>query len=204
MTSDKSCAPPRWLWHGTLGLMALVLIVALALVIALALGWNNPRPARLPDWQAPGLPLDLEAAPNETATSLLGHSIGDFTLEVKAAPLTGSDFAGYGLIYRAQDPAHYYAFAAGGDGYYAILRVDGDEETALVEWQQFPHVRRGGQANRLRVECAGATCRFYINDEHAATVEDGTWIEGDVGLWVRGFEENVPVRFISVHVWTDR
>lgn len=196
----------RWLWRGGGGLLILVLTVGLALVVALLLGLNSPRPIRSPDWQAADLPAVLEAAPNATTGNLLGRSYDDFTLEVEAAPLSGPDsgFAGYGLVYRAQGDAHYYAFAVGSDGYYAVLRVDGDEETSLLDWQQFPHIHRGEQANRLRVACAGAICRFYINDEFAATVKDATWQEGDVGLWVRSFEkESVLVRFASVRVWVE-
>jgi hypothetical protein len=202
MTNDQSRVPARWLWRGGLGLMTLALAGALALIVALALGWNSPRPTRPPDWAASDQPLTLKAPPDETTTSLLAHPSGDFTFEAQAVPL--SDFDGYGLIYRAQDPAHYYAFAASSDGYYAVLRVAGDEETPLVDWQQFPHVRRGRQANRLRVECAGVTCRFYINDEYATTVEDDTHLAGDVGLWVRGFEEGVAVRFVNVRGWAER
>nr|HID14621.1 hypothetical protein [Anaerolineae bacterium] len=199
MTNDK------WLWSGGLGLMTLALATGLVLIIALALGWNSPRPTRPPDWAAPGLPLTLEATSDEAVVTLMGRPSSDFTLEVEAVPLSGPDFNGYGLTYRAQDSAHYYAFAVDSDGYYAVLRVAGDEETALVDWQQFPHVRRGQQANRLRVACAGATCRFYVNDEYAATVEDGTWLAGDVGLWVRGFGDGgVVVQFVSVRVWGKR
>jgi hypothetical protein len=192
----------RWLWRGAVGLMVLILAVGLALVVALLLGLNSPRPARPPDWQAAGLPLALEAAPNEAALELLGQSYDNFTLEIEAAPLSGPGFNGYGLIYRAQDDVHYYAFAVGSDGYYAVLQVDGDEETPLVAWQQFPHVHRGVGANRLRVACAGTTCRFYINDEYATTVEDGTWLAGDVGLWVHSFAgEVVAVQFEGARVW---
>jgi hypothetical protein len=187
-----------------LGAIVLALAAGLALVVALALGWNSPRPARPPDWEAPGFPIDLEAAPNETSVSPLGHPGSDFILEVEAVPLAGHTFNGYGLVYRAQDPAHYYAFAVGSDGYYAVLRVAGDEETALVDWQQFPHVHRDRRANRLRVECAGRTCRFTINDEYAATVGDDTWLSGDVGLWVRGFADgSVAVRFLHACVWEE-
>ena len=194
----------RGLWYSGVGLLSLVLLVGLALVVALLLGLNSPRPVRPPDWQAADLPLTLEATPNATAVTLLQRSCDDFTLEVEAIPLAGPDsgFDGYGLVYRARDDVHYYAFAVGGDGYTAVLRVDGDRETPLVDWQQFPHVHRGQQANRLRVACEGATCRFYINDEYAATVEDGTWLEGGVGLWVRSFEASVvAVRFEGARVW---
>ncbi|MDY7076096.1 MAG: hypothetical protein SXV54_04135 [Chloroflexota bacterium] len=197
MTNDE------WLRRGVLGSMALALASALALIVALVLGWNSPRPTHPPDWQAPDLPLRLEANSNDTVVALLGHPGSDFTLEIEATPVSGpgSSFDGYGLVYRAQNPAHYYVFAAGSDGYYAVLRIAEGEETTLVEWQQFPHVRRGQQANRLRVACAGGICHFYINDEYAATVEDDTWLAGDVGLWVRGFGESITVQFADVHVW---
>ena len=180
----------------------MTLIGALALVVALALGWNNPRPSSPPDWQAPSLPLDLEATSNDAMVMLLGHSSSDFILESEAVPLSGPDFNGYGLVYRAQDSTHHTVFAVGSDGYYGVLRVAGDEETVLVDWQQFPHVRRGWQPNRLHVACAGPTCRFTINDEYAITVEDDTWLTGEVGLWVRGFGRgNVVVQFLDVRVW---
>jgi hypothetical protein len=184
--------------------MTLALTAALALIVALALGWNSPHPTRPPDWQAPGFPLPIEATAGETRILLLEHPSSDFNVEVEAAPFSGplSGFNGYGLIYRAQSTADYYAFAVGSDGYYAMLRVMGDEEITLVDWQQFPHIRRGTQANRLRVACAGAICRFYINDEYATTVEDEAWLAGDLGLWVRSFgDTDVVVRFVSASVW---
>jgi hypothetical protein len=192
------------LWHVSVGLVTAALAAALLLIAALALGWNDPRPRRAPDWEDPAQPRRLAAAPNETAVSLLGQSASDFTLEVIARPLAGpeSGFFGYGLAYRAQDSTHYYAFAVGGDGYYAILRSDGSDDVPLVTWQQFPHIQRGRGQNRLRVTCAGASCDFTINDEFAATVEDDTWLTGDVGLWARGFDDEVAVQFRGARLWT--
>ena len=196
----------RWLWRGGVGLLTLILVVGLALVVALLLGFNSPRPIRPSDWRAADLPLTLEAAPHTTAVKLLGQSCDDFTLEIEAAPLSGpgSGFNGYGLVYRAQDDTRYYAFAVSSDGYYAVLRVDGSEETPLVDWQQFAHVRRGAQTNRLRAACSGTACDLYINDEYATTVEDGTWLDGDVGLWARSFESStVTVQFEGARVWLE-
>jgi hypothetical protein len=192
----------RWLWNATLGLMALSLLVALALTVALALGWNSPRPTRPPDWEAPGLPLRLVAGSNRATVTLLGYPRDDLALEAEALLLSGPDLDGYGLVYRAQDDTHYTAFVVGSDGYYAVLRVADGEETPLVDWQQFPHVHRGQQPNRLRVACAGPTCRFYVNDEYATSVVDDTWLAGDVGLWVRAFGgEEVAVQFLNVRMW---
>ena len=194
----------RRLWRAGVGMMVLPLAVGLVLIVALALGWNSPRPTRPPDWQPPGLPFHLIAASHRTTVTLLGHPSSDFTWEGEAIPLSGPDLNGYGLIYRAQDAAHYDVFAVGSDGYYAVLRVTGDEEVPLVEWQQFPHLRRGRQTNRLRVSCSGPACRFYVNDEMAATLQDGTWLSGDVGLWVRNFDgEDVVVQFTNLHAWAE-
>jgi hypothetical protein len=205
MTNDQSCNLARWLWNGGLGLMALALTTGIVLVVVLTLGWNNPRPGRSPDWQAPALPLSLEARANESVLLLLNHPDSEFTFEVEMILLSGLDFDGYGLAYRAQDAVRYYVFAIGSDGYYAVLRVEEDVETVLVSWQRFPHVRRGWQANQLRVTCVGPTCRFYVNDEHAATVEDSTWLTGDVGLWVRSFGgEDVTVEFTNVRTWVEK
>ena len=191
-----------WLWYGFLASVGVVLAATLGLIIALTLGWNNPRPGRPPDWALAGAQV-LRASANETAKSLLGYSGSDFTFEAIAHPIAApsSGFYGYGLIYRAQDAAHFYAFAIGGDGYYTVLRRAGEEDVPLVEWQQFPHIRRDERPNRLRVICAGASCRFYVNDEYVTSVEDTTWLEGDFGLWVRGFDEDVTVRFEDLRVW---
>lgn len=201
----QSATCTRYLWNAALTLISLALIAALALICALALGWNSPRPTRSPDWEAAGLPGRLVASPGHTTLALLGYPSSDLTLEAEMLPLYGPDLDGYGLIYRAQDEAHYFAFAVGSDGYYAVLQITDGEETPLVDWQQFPHVHRGQQANRLRVTCAGPNCHFYINDEYATTIEDDTWLAGDVGLWVRNFQDaDVAVRFRDVRAWVPR
>ncbi len=205
LTNDQPCVLSRWLWSGGLGLMMLVLAIGIVLISALTLGWNDPRLGRPPDWQPPDLPLRLETRANERVVLLLDHLDSEFTFEMEAIPLSSAEFNGYGLVYRAQDIAHYYTFAVGSDGYFAILQIVGDEEVALVDWQQFPHIRRSQQINQLRVTCVGPTCHFYINDEYAATVEDSTWLEGDVGLWSCSFGDgNVGVQFVNVSVWAER
>lgn len=198
---DAASTAP-WRARLLLGMLAAALLGVLALIVALALGWNNPRPARPPDWEAPGLPQTLTAGAGARAGALLERTGDTLTLEGQATPLGGSHYNAYGLLYRAQDADHGYVAALGADGYYAVLRLDGGQETALVDWQQFPHVRRGQQTNRLRVACSGPTCQVFINDEIAATVTDAMWTEGWVGLWARSFDEGpISVEFSSLRVW---
>jgi hypothetical protein len=200
--SEQPMAP--WLWRSGVGLLASVVVIGGILLIALALGFNSPRPLRTPDWEAADLPQVLHAPSNGTARQLLGQSYADLTLEIEMAPLSSGDpgVVEYGLIYRAQDIDHYYAFVVGSDGYYGVLRVAREEETQLVEWQLFPHIHRDGRTNRLRAACADSACDFFINDEYATTAEDGVWLEGDVGLWARGFDgTSAAVQFQSARVW---
>jgi hypothetical protein len=192
-----------WLWDLLVLVITLAAVAALILIGALALGWNSPRPGRPPDWEAPELPRRVEAAPPAPSLLLFDRPGSDFTLEVIARPLPGHDSGldGYGVVYRAQDPDQYYAFAVGPDGYYAVLRRDGEGLVPIVPWQQFPHIRRGAQSNRLLVTCVGASCAFRINDEYATTVEDDRWLSGDVGLWASSFEGRAAIQVSVARLW---
>lgn len=145
----------------------------------------------------------MAIAAGDSSLSLLGHTSGDFTLEVIARPLAGpaSGLYAYGLVYRAQDASHYYRFAVSADGYYTVARVNEKKVTSLVTWQQFPHIERGERSNRLQVTCVGPSCTFRINDEYAATVEDDRWLSGNVGVWAQSLEEDAVLRFHSARVW---
>ncbi len=190
-------------WRLVVGAVAGVLGVGLGLIVALALGWNNPRPQRSPDWQAQGLPLTLTALADEPTALLLGRDMDDGTFEVVAAPVAGDDFNAYGLLYRAHDEQHGYVFAVGSDGYFAVLELADGAETPLVDWQQFPHIHRGRAANRLRVTCAGTTCQYTINDEYATTVKDDSYTSGQVGLWLQGHNQGaLKVEFQRAYVWS--
>ena len=193
----------NWLRERLSLVILLAVVAALGLIGALASGWNSPRPGTPPDWEALTLPRRVEVGPDETYLSLLGHLAADYTFEVIVLPPAepSSGFYDFGLVYRAQDDTRYYAFVVGTDGYYAVVRMEGDQRTVLVPWQQFPHIRRGRQWNRLLVTCTGPVCVFRINDEHAATVEDDRWLSGDVGLWVRSSGEQDTVQFNAARMW---
>jgi hypothetical protein len=198
---DRS-GPPPWLWKGAVLALTLALAGGLALSVAICAGWNSPRPTASPGWRLSG-PLLLEVASSEQQVVVpLERPVRDFSLEAVATPLDGPDFNGYGLAFRLQEPERYAVFAVGGDGYLAVLHVGGGVETALLDWQQFPHVRRGRAANRLRLSCVGGTCHFWINDEYVASLSDVLGPVGDVGLWAHRFgEEQVRVEFSQVALW---
>jgi hypothetical protein len=113
-----------------------------------------------------------------------------------------SEDIGYGILYRYQDPDNYYLFAVGGDGYYTVAVVRDGRRIPIRDWQEWPHVRRGAAANRLRIRCQGATCRFYVNGEFTAEITDRTFLTGDLGLWVETFSDPaLVVTFEQVRLW---
>lgn len=191
------------LWNYLLLGFMLAAVAVVVLVVAMALGWNSPRPDGPPDWEIATFPRRITVPAGECVPLLLDQSVNDFSLEVTALPVapSGSALSDYGLIYRAQDLSRYYAFLVGADGYYTVVRIDGRTATPLVPWQQFPHIRRGGQLNRLLVTCAGSVCDFRVNDEYAATVEDDEWLSGEVGIFARAVSERSVFRFVRVRLW---
>lgn len=201
MDSADRTEVPRAAWNSLLGTLLFLPVATVAILAALALGWNSPGPRRAPDWVADHLPSVLETSGGQAAISMLDHEVSDFTFEVTAAPSSDIEFDGYGLIYRARDDSHYYAFVVGADGYFALLQVDDNAERTIIAWQDFPHLHRGASSNTLRVTCTGSECQLRINDEIAATVDDSTWLNGRVGLWARAYDEPVSVTFTRAHVW---
>ncbi len=203
-TTRRSDVIPAWLWESLLLMVTLATAVALALIGALAAGWNSPRPGCPPSWQDSGLPARVEVMRDATMVRLPGRSETHFTFEVTAAPLSRSKsgLQEYGLVYRAQDAAHYYAFVIASDGYYSVMRAEGGDLSPLAGWEQFPHVARGPQVNRLLVTCTGPTCSFRVNDEHVTTIKDDRWIAGDVGLWARSLNARAVLEFSTARLWT--
>ena len=193
----------RWLWDHLLLASALMALVVLGLVGALALGWNSPRPGGSPDWEAQALPTCYDVPPDRPVVELLGPKAGDFAFEMLLLPTTvpESRLLDYGLVYRAQDQDNHYAFLVGADGYYAVVKVEDGREAFLVDWQQFPHIRRGTERNRILVTCAGDACSFRINDEYAVTVEDDRWESGRLGIEARSPEDRAVIALQRADLW---
>jgi hypothetical protein len=226
-TGPNERTSPSWLWWGNLGLLIVGGLLGLGLVAALALGWRSPTPIRAPDhtvkssaWQwhgdgattvtDTGYQLHLSqpgqqawAIPTPGTQAAAIQQVDDFDLELDTRALISSADAGYGLLYRYQNPDNFYLFAIGSDGYYTIAVVQDGALIPLRAWQQWPHVRRGAATNRLRVRCKGSTCRFHINGEFTAEVIDDTFLAGGFGLWGQTFSDTIlKVVFEETRLWS--
>jgi hypothetical protein len=208
---------PSWLWWSVIASLIIVLVTGLGLVAALALGWRSPTPRRSPDWEQAdiqwvaygegstttspdGYRMRL-SQPEQRGWAVGGPLVSDFDLELEARP-SASENVDYGLLYRFQDAENHYRFGVGTDGYYFIGVVRDGEMTPIRTWQQWPHVRRGDETNRLQIRCEGPICRFYINGEFTAEVTDNTFLEGRIGIWAESFSEHpLGVTWSGLRIW---
>lgn len=100
----------------------------------------------------------------------------DFDVSVDALPLEGPIDNGFGVLFRLQDPANYYALFISSDGYYKIERVVNGIARDISTWIPSDALRvvddangsftvdaDEAQPNTLRVVARGDTFRFYVN-----------------------------------------
>jgi hypothetical protein len=208
-----------WLWRGAVGFLVAVMAAVIGVVFALALGWRSTTPHRAPDWTAADLMWEYGdeglitaskdgyqfrlTQPHQWSWAVADLRIADFELELETRSLIASEDVDYGVLFRYQSQSDYYLFGIGGDGYFTIAVVRHGELTPLRAWQQWPHVRRGAAANRLRVRCQGGLCRFYVNDEFTAEVIDESFLAGNMGIWAQSFSDReLNVVFSGLRVWS--
>jgi hypothetical protein len=219
--SDRA---PAWLWRtASWGLLVAILAV-LGLAVALALGLADPPRAGPLLWQDDfkrgTAPWDLHPPAGGTlaaadgallagfgaaagaepwAVGLTAAPAGDFTLEVAAAAVQGENVAAYGLLYDWQDDQHYSALFMDGNGYAEAYHQAGAERVTLFQWQQWPNILFGADANRVRVDVRGQSLILRINDELLVTGARAK-ARGQLGLAARS-PAAARVVFSWVRVW---
>jgi hypothetical protein len=225
MTMPDDQDVPRWLWRTAHWGLLLAVAAVLALAGALALGWADPPRAGPLVWQddfkrgtqrwtltapAGGTLAAAEGAlvagfagaggPNTPeAVGLTAAPAGDYTLEVAGSAVAGETVAAYGLVYDWQDAAHYSALFIDGNGYAEAYHQVGVNRQTLFEWQQWPHILFGTDANRVRVDVRGQAITLRINDEVLAAGPRAA-ARGQLGLAARS-SAAARVVFSWARVW---
>ncbi|MBN1679468.1 MAG: SH3 domain-containing protein [Anaerolineae bacterium] len=112
-------------------------------------------------------------------------NLADFTLEVDVIPVANVGFAG--VVFRCIDQDSFYTFhVRPGTGEYRILRADQpyvENWGRLADWTYSPAVQIGG-ANRLGIRVEYSNLEFYINGQYVTTIQDSTYFNGWIGLFV--------------------
>lgn len=128
----------------------------------------------------------------------------DFYVEMTAAPQNCSGLDRYGVFFRAENDAsegYLYGFTC--DGKYSLRIWDEEEFIELVDWTASPHIDAGpGNTNRLGVLANGNTIGLYANGSLLQEVEDNTYGEGHIGVFIGSANtEDFTVYVDQLYLW---
>ena len=134
------------------------------------------------------------------------RNFDDVIMTAQARQLSGPDDNAYGLICRYQSPENFYLFLISGDGYYAIgkfLSTD-DQIQYLTGDGQYVFsdaINQGEAANDIRASCIGNELSLAVNGIPLATINDPTFVTGDVGIGASTFQPGTAIiDFDSIRV----
>lgn len=105
-----------------------------------------------------------------------------------------NDSAAVGIVFRYQDAENYNVFAVDGAGKYSIWKREGGEwcelrtacngGDATARWEDFEAVNLIGETNRLNLNVYGNQITAYVNDEFVFMIEEATFSEGAIGIYM--------------------
>lgn len=91
----------------------------------------------------------------------------------------------YGMLVRAPDPNQAYLFGVTCDGQYSFRRWDGTRNHWLVDWTGDEAIVDGAnKTNRLGIRAEGRAFTLFANGKELASISDGNYREGGIGLFV--------------------
>ena len=125
-----------------------------------------------------------------------GKLFGDVRVEADVTRLNGPEENRAGLICRYQG-GNYYFFIISTDGFYSIGKFIGGQAILLGQESMLPSdLILAEGINHLRADCVGSKLTFYVNFKQVASVQDGDFPTGDVGVLAGAFNEpDVDVLF---------
>ncbi len=108
------------------------------------------------------------------------------------------------LIFRTDDKAlNYYFFYIGQDGSYGFDIVENNVFRVLKSGLNPSIINTGlGQSNQIGVVAQGSHFDLYVNLHHIDSVDDSTYISGQVGVGAFSSAGNpTDVAFSNAQVW---
>jgi TRAP-type C4-dicarboxylate transport system substrate-binding protein len=126
----------------------------------------------------------------------------DFTLEVDARLVSGSNQSSYGLIFRRKDADNFYYFRVSADGYYRVGGKTDGKWFELTDKTSSTHIKKGNSTNHLKVVCRGDQIEVSVNEHHLTTVTDNTFTEGYIGVIASAVEPDIDVAFDNIRVYS--
>jgi len=132
----------------------------------------------------------LVKSPGYNLWSTPEKNFADVRVEVDLFRLNGPAENRMGVMCRYQN-GDYYFFVISSDGFYAIGKFIGGQTLLLgqAEMQASEFILKDA-VNHLRADCIGDTLTLYVNFNKVASVQDGDFPNGDVGLLTGAFNES--------------
>ena len=143
------------------------------------------------------------ARPKGSLVSLRDQTnLGDFYLEITAAPSLCEDSDTYGLLFRVVSASEFYRFLVSCSGQLRLERLGNGQGTLLQDWMFSPQIVPGMPgAYRLGIWASGSELRFYVNNVLQFSRQDSALVSGTIGVFARSAGDNaVTVSFSDLIV----
>jgi hypothetical protein len=132
------------------------------------------------------------------------RSFTDVRIEVDATKAGGPDDNDFGVICRTKDINHFYFGIITSDGYYGIIKMNGENSSLLGRdnLETSSLINQGAATNHIRFDCIGSTLTLYVNGTQIDQQTDGEYTEGNVGLIAGTYDvSGTDIRFDNFFVY---
>jgi hypothetical protein len=108
-----------------------------------------------------------------------------------------------GLIFRAVDNKNFYVFNVCQSGQFNLVLFVKNAVTGSTRLANSSFIHTGlNQVNMLAVVVQGNTFNLYANEQHIATVTDGTFTHGAIGVLASDITSPTEAVYTNALVWT--
>jgi serine/threonine protein kinase len=128
-------------------------------------------------------------------------SFSNFTYQVQMTIVKG-DQGGIACRANSNNGAFYY-FHINQNGTYGLETYSGYNSTAVLKQGTSPAIKTGlNQINLITVVANGNGLVLYVNKQQIASVNDGTYSNGQIGVIAESTQNPTEVVFKNAEVWT--
>lgn len=122
---------------------------------------------------------------NQELYAYLDLSSKDGTFQLDTRFITGKSTAGYGLLFRLQDPYNFYFFFLVDQGYFLAGKAVDRKGTNFCPWTYTSIIKKQA-LNTLKVTYQGQKLTFLINNTEVFSHQDSSFESGGIGLYTQG------------------
>jgi len=127
-------------------------------------------------------------------------NFSNFTYQVQMTIIKGDQG---GIAFRAEaSKGRFYYFHINENGTYILETYSNYKSTAVLKHGMSPAIKSGlNQTNLIAVVANGNSLELFINMQKLASVSDGTYNSGQIGVVAENISSPTEVVFRNVEVW---